>query len=89
MPEPMDQSRYEVAGMRRGWVENLLAIAEQEPPERQRGFLDALYALRNNFLPPAFVRSPEVKRLQDGINLVIALVAARVEGPGRSGHLEG
>jgi hypothetical protein len=52
-------------GARRERTENLARI---------NGYLASLYVMRMESLPPAYVRSPEVKAVQDQIDAAIARI---------------
>ncbi len=61
----------EIEGFRKGWYDNLLKMFETLTPAKQEGFLTALYALRNNSLPPAYLRSLPIARFQTHLALLI------------------
>lgn len=71
----LDAWRYNltspIEGTREGWAERLFAVAPKDGQERQ-GFMLALYALRNSFLPPAYERALPIARFERAINKVIA-----------------
>lgn len=67
--------RQGIAGMRR----DLLDVFVDNMPKRkaeQKGYLLALYLIRNNFLPHAYCRSDEMWNIEEQVNVAIARLTA-------------
>lgn len=71
---------YRVQGFREGWYQRLVANAPSEDrcPLARAGYLAALYALRAEFQPGAYIRSNDVQTFQYAIRAAIIEI---IDGP--------
>jgi|GEM_PF-4846622 len=65
-----------VDGFREGWDDRMVANAPTHPAARA-GYLSALYGLRAEELPPAYLRSEPIARFQWRIHRIVSRIRAR------------
>jgi hypothetical protein len=62
-----------VAGMRPGWLKSLIISCPKSGPARE-GYLAALYCLKANEMPGAYLRQADVWRIQEAIGEAIRIL---------------
>ena len=60
-----------VEGMHESWSERLLLEIESMTPAQRRGAFAVLYTLQAAFLPPAYLRSLPIARLERVVNYIV------------------
>ena len=60
-----------IEGMRDGWIDRMIQHPTNMTEAERRGYLSALYSIRNSFLPGAYARSATAWRFQTAIDRII------------------
>ena len=66
-----DTATRQIQGMRQNWADRLIANGHFGYKQNRAGYLNALYVIRNSFLPPAYIRNPEIEAFEQEINFAI------------------